>query len=51
MHDLIIENATIYDGLGSAPRRGSVAVANGKIAEVGKVEGEARERVNATGWR
>jgi len=49
MHDLIIENATIYDGLGSAPRRGSVAVANGRIAEVGKVEGDARERVNADG--
>ena len=49
MHDLIIENATIYDGLGSAPRRGSVAVKDGRIAEVGKVEGGARERVNADG--
>jgi N-acyl-D-aspartate/D-glutamate deacylase len=49
MHDLIIENATIYDGTGNAPRRGSVAVADGRIAEVGKVEGEARERVNADG--
>ena len=49
MHDLIIENATLYDGTGSAPRRGSVAVANGRIAEVGKVEGEARERVKADG--
>src|SRR5258706_15024347 len=49
MHDLIIENATIYDGLGSAPQRGSVALANGRIAEVGKVEGEARERFNADG--
>jgi N-acyl-D-aspartate/D-glutamate deacylase len=49
MHELIIENATIYDGTGSAPRRGSVAVANGRIAEVGRVEGDARERVNADG--
>ncbi len=49
MHDLIIENATIYDGLGGAPLRGSVAVANGRIAEVGKVEGQARERVNGEG--
>ena len=49
MHDLIIDNATIYDGLGSAPKRGSVAVANGRIAEVGKVTGEARERINAEG--
>jgi N-acyl-D-aspartate/D-glutamate deacylase len=49
MHDLIIENATIYDGMGAAPWRGSVALANGRIAEVGKVEGEARGRVNADG--
>jgi N-acyl-D-amino-acid deacylase len=49
MHELIIENATIYDGLGGAPLRGSVAVANGRIAGVGKVEGEARERINADG--
>jgi N-acyl-D-amino-acid deacylase len=49
MHDLIIENATIYDGTGSAPRRASVAVADGRIAEVGKVEGEAHERVKADG--
>ncbi|MGQ0577758.1 MAG: N-acyl-D-amino-acid deacylase family protein [Betaproteobacteria bacterium] len=49
MHDLIIENATIYDGLGGAPRRGGVAVTDGRIAEVGKVEGEARKRINADG--
>ena len=49
MHDLIIENATIYDGTGDAPRRGSVAVKDGKIAEVGRVEGDAPERVNADG--
>jgi N-acyl-D-amino-acid deacylase len=49
MHDLIIENATIYDGTGSAPRRASVAVADGRIAEVGKVEGTAHERVKADG--
>ncbi len=49
MHDLSIENATIYDGLGGAPRRGGVAVKDGRIAEVGKIEGEAHERVNADG--
>ncbi|MEO8007153.1 MAG: amidohydrolase family protein [Betaproteobacteria bacterium] len=49
MHDLIIENATIYDGLGAAPRRGSVAVNGDRIAEVGEVNGEARERIDARG--
>ena len=49
MHDLIIENAAIYDGLGGAPRQGAVAVAQGKIAEVGKVEGKAHQRVEGRG--
>ncbi len=49
MHDLIIDNATVYDGSGKAPRRTSVAVAGDRIAEVGEVGGEARERVDASG--
>ena len=49
MHDLVIENTTIYDGQGGAPQRASVAVANGRIAEIGKVTGEARSRINAEG--
>jgi N-acyl-D-amino-acid deacylase len=49
MHDLIIENATIYDGSGAAPRRGSVAIKGDRIAEVGEVKGEARERIDAGG--
>jgi N-acyl-D-amino-acid deacylase len=49
MHDLIIDNATIYDGSGAAPRRGSVAVKGGRIAEVGEITGEARERIDAGG--
>ncbi len=49
MHDLIIDNATIYDGSGAAPRRGSVSVTGDRIAEVGVVNGEARERIDAGG--
>jgi len=49
MHDLIIDNATIYDGSGAAPRRGSVAIKGDRIAEVGEVGGEARERIDASG--
>ncbi len=49
MHDLVIDDATIYDGSGAAPRRGSVAVSGDRIAEVGAVQGEARERIDAGG--
>jgi N-acyl-D-amino-acid deacylase len=49
MHDLIIDNAAIYDGSGAAPRRGSVAIEGGRIAEVGEARGEARERIDAGG--
>lgn len=49
MHDFIIDNARLYDGLGSAPRNASVAVKDGRIAEVGKVEGASRRRVDAGG--
>lgn len=49
MHDLIIDNATIYDGTGGAPKRGSVAVDGGRISAVGAVDGEAGERIDAGG--
>ena len=49
MHDLIIDNAVLYDGSGAAPRRASVAVTGDRIAEVGTISGEARERINAAG--
>ena len=49
MHDFIIDNARVFDGLGSAPRDASVAVKDGRIAEVGKVEGSARQRIDADG--
>ena len=49
MYDLIIDNATIYDGSGAAPRRGSVAVRDDRIAAVGEIPGEARDRVDAAG--
>jgi N-acyl-D-aspartate/D-glutamate deacylase len=44
MHDLIIDNATIYDGSGAAPRRGSVA-----ISEVGNANVHASHRIAPAG--
>jgi N-acyl-D-amino-acid deacylase len=47
--DLIIRDALLLDGLGSPPRRGSLAVANGRIAAVGEVDHAARETIDADG--
>ncbi|HUA50817.1 MAG TPA: amidohydrolase family protein [Candidatus Sulfotelmatobacter sp.] len=49
MHDLIIENARIIDGLGGPAREGSLAVAGGRIAAVGKDLGAAAQRLDAAG--
>jgi N-acyl-D-amino-acid deacylase len=48
MHDLVIRNAMLLDGLGSAPRRGDLALADGKIREIGKGL-SARQSVDADG--
>ncbi len=49
MHDLIIENAQVIDGLGTPARAGGVAISDGRIVAVGKDLGAARERVDAQG--
>jgi N-acyl-D-aspartate/D-glutamate deacylase len=49
MHDLVIHNAVVVDGLGGPPHEGGVAVAGGRIAAVGADLGPARERVDAGG--
>src|SRR4051812_36352218 len=49
MHDLLIRNALLLDGLGSAPARGSLAVKDGRIAGVGEVDGAASETIDADG--
>jgi N-acyl-D-aspartate/D-glutamate deacylase len=49
MYDLIVRGGLIVDGSGDAPREGDVAVTDGKIVAVGRVEGEAREEIDAHG--
>ncbi len=49
MHDLLIRNALILDGLGAAPFHGDLAVTKGKIEEIGKVKSPARETIDADG--
>ena len=41
MYDLIIRNALVADGLGSSLLEGDLAVKDGRVAAVGKIEGEA----------
>src|SRR5579862_2056935 len=46
---LAIRNALIVDGTGAAPFKGDVAVADGKIVEVGKFDGTAAREIDAHG--
>ncbi|HLX38847.1 MAG TPA: amidohydrolase family protein [Candidatus Binataceae bacterium] len=46
---LAIRNALIVDGTGAAPFKGDVAVADGKIVEVGKFDGTAAREIHAHG--
>src|SRR5690349_4471346 len=47
-YDLLIKNGTVIDGTGAARFAGDVAIAGGKIAEVGKVTGSAKRVIDAT---
>ena len=48
-YDLIIRGGEIHDGLGGPGFVGDVAIKDGRIAAVGKVEGKAREEIDAAG--
>ena len=48
-YDILITNAQIVDGSGGAARRGSVAIAGGKIAAIGEVSGTATRTIDAKG--
>jgi N-acyl-D-aspartate/D-glutamate deacylase len=49
VHDLVIDNAVLVDGLGGPARPGSLAVQDGRIAAIGADVGAARARVDAQG--
>jgi N-acyl-D-aspartate/D-glutamate deacylase len=49
MHDLVVDNAIVLDGLGGPAQEGGVAVAGGRIVAGGRDLGSARERVDAGG--
>jgi len=45
--DLVVRNGTLADGTGSALRKADVAIAGGRIVEVGAVQGTGREEIDA----
>ena len=47
--DLLIQNARVIDGSGGPSFHGDVAVKNGKIVEVGKLNAQAKRVINADG--
>ncbi len=49
MFDLKITAGTIVDGNGGAPYDGDIAIKDGKIAAMGKVDGPAKRQISADG--
>jgi N-acyl-D-amino-acid deacylase len=47
-YDLLIKNGTVVDGTGAPPKRADVAIAAGKIAEIGKVSEGAKRVIDAS---
>ena len=49
MYDIIIRGGSIVDGTGAEPVLGDVGVKDGVIAAIGRVEGDAKKVIDATG--
>jgi N-acyl-D-aspartate/D-glutamate deacylase len=48
-HDLVVRGGTVVDGTGADPVGADVAVSNGRITAVGKVEGRGSREIDAGG--
>lgn len=48
-YDILIKGGRIYDGSGLPSYLGDVAVQDGKIVEMGRINGSAKRTVNADG--
>ena len=47
MHDLVVRGGTVVDGSGHPARTADVAVDDGRIVEVGRVDGRGRRKIDA----
>ncbi|MCZ6890538.1 MAG: amidohydrolase family protein [Gammaproteobacteria bacterium] len=48
-HDIVIRGGQIVDGTGAGPVPGDLAIDDGRIAAVGKVDGAGRQEIDAEG--
>lgn len=48
-HDTIIRNGLIYDGTGDAPFEADIAIDNGVISQIGKIDGKGLNEIDAKG--
>lgn len=48
MYDLLIKNGRLCDGSGVPAFTGDIAIKDGKIAELGEIDGEAKRLIDAT---
>jgi N-acyl-D-aspartate/D-glutamate deacylase len=47
--DLVVRGATVVDGTGAPPFTGDVAVRDGRVSEVGRVDGRGTEEIDGVG--
>ena len=48
-YDLIVRNGTVVDGTGAAPVSADVAIKDGVIVAIGRIDGTATKEIDATG--
>jgi N-acyl-D-aspartate/D-glutamate deacylase len=48
-HDLLVKHGLVIDGTGAPAQRADVAIAGGRIAEIGRVAGGAKRTIDAAG--
>jgi N-acyl-D-amino-acid deacylase len=49
MHELVVRGGTVVDGTGGPARTADVAISDGVVTEVGRVDGAARRELDADG--
>ncbi|MFD9942837.1 amidohydrolase family protein [Nonomuraea sp. NPDC059023] len=49
MHDLLLRDGTVHDGLGGTPRTADVAITGGRVTAVGRGLGPARRVIDVSG--
>jgi N-acyl-D-amino-acid deacylase len=47
MYDLLVKNGFVVDGTGAPARHADVAIAGGKIADIGSISGHSRKTIDA----